>query len=118
MAKNNNNIKTVSMLLRVGLSFVFIYAGVSSLRHPLVWEGFLPTFLTNHLLPSMLIKIFAVYELLLGVWLISGTYLKYSALLCTLTLAGIIISNPGQLFTTFRDVGLAFMSLSLFFFER
>lgn len=113
-----NNVAIASWVLRLGLAFVFLYAGISSLMHPLIWVGFLPTFLTKAITATTLIKIFAVYELALAVWLLSGKLLKYSALLCALTLAGIVTTNFGQLVTTFRDVGLTAMALALFFVEK
>lgn len=118
MKKSINTTNVTPWLLRAGLAVVFLYAGISSLQHPLEWVGFLPTFLTKAIAATTLIKVFAIYELVLAVWLISGKLLKYSALLCALTLAGIIVTNPSQLITTFRDVGLAFMALALFFAER
>jgi hypothetical protein len=108
----------VAVLLRVGLLLVFLYAAISSLRQPLVWEGFLPTFLTKSITASTLLKLFSIYELALVVWLASGKYTRYCALLCTITLLGIVVSSPSQLLTTFRDVGLAFMSLALYFVEQ
>lgn len=118
MRNNISNTNVTSWLLRLGLAAVFLYAGISSLQHPLEWVGFLPTFLTKAVAATTLIKVFAIYELVLAIWLISGKLLKYSALLCALTLAVIVITNPSQLITTFRDMGLAFMALALFFAER
>ena len=118
MKKNINNPKIASWLLRIGLAAVFLYASISSLQHPLEWVGFLPTFMTKAVTATTLIKVFAIYELGLAVWLISGKLLKYSALLCALTLGGIVVTNPTQLITTFRDIGLAFMALALFFVEK
>src|SRR5579863_6645187 len=97
-----SNLDITSWLLRIGLAVVFLYASISSLQHPLEWVGFLPTFMTKTIAATTLIKLFAVYELALSGWLISGKLLKYSALLCALTLAGIVITNPSQLITTFR----------------
>lgn len=118
MKKNTSDTNVTSWLLRIGLAVVFLYAGISSLQHPLEWVAFLPTFLTKAVAGTTLIKVFAIYELVLAIWLISGKLLKYSALLCALTLAGIVITNPSQLITTFRDIGLAFMALALIFLDR
>jgi uncharacterized membrane protein YphA (DoxX/SURF4 family) len=118
MKKNISSTNITSWLLRAGLAIVFLYAGVSSLQHPFDWVSFLPFFLTKAIAATTLIKLFAIYELALAIWLISGKLLKYSSLLCALTLAGIVITNPHQLLTTFRDVGLAFMALALFFAEK
>lgn len=64
-----------------------------------------------------MVKIFAVYEVILGLWLVSGFYLKWAAMLCALTLAGIVVLNPHDLIVTFRDIGLAFAALALVFIE-
>lgn len=106
---------TSAILLRSGLAIVFLYAAASSLRTPLDWVGYLPHFLTNHIHAVTLVKIFAIYELILALWLLSGHYIKYAAILCTLTLFGIVATNPHQLIVTFRDIGLAFMALALAF---
>ena len=118
MSKPANNPGMVSWLLRIGLAFVFLYAATASLQHPLVWAVYLPAFMTKAIAATTLIKILAVYELALVVWLLSGRLLRYCALLCALTLTGIVITNPTQLITTFRDVGLVFMALALFFVEK
>lgn len=112
-----SNPKFISWLLRIGLAFVFLYVGISSLQHPLEWVGFLPNFLSKAVAASTLIKMFAVYDIALALWLLSGRLLKYGALLCALTLAGIVVTNLSQLITTFRDVGLMFTALALFLVE-
>lgn len=102
-------------LLRLGLAFVLGYAGISSFQHPLEWVGYMPHFLTAHIAATTLLKPFAVFELLLAVWLVSGKFVRYAALLAALLLAGIVVLNPSQLIITFRDVGLFCMALALFF---
>src|ERR1700722_2121454 len=103
MSKPINNLNMTSWLLRIGLAIGFLYASISSLQHPLEWVGFLPTFMTKAVAATTLIKVLALYELGLVVWLISGKLLKYGALLCAVTLAGIVVVNLSQLITTFRD---------------
>jgi uncharacterized membrane protein YphA (DoxX/SURF4 family) len=99
--------------LRLGLAFVFAYAGVSSLQQPLEWVGYLPSFMTQLIDAMLLIKLLAVYELLLAAWLLSARFTRYAALLSAATLAGILVANIGQLIITFRDVGLVLMALAL-----
>lgn len=115
--KNQKDIIITSGLLRGGLAVVFMYAALNSLMHPQEWAGFLPTF-THSLLNSItLIKLVALYELGLVIWLISGWKIRYAGLICAITLAGIVIATPSQLIVTFRDAGLACMGLALFFLE-
>jgi hypothetical protein len=112
---NKQNLPGV--LLRIGLALVFLYAALDSLKEPLIWTGYLPGFMTSVFKPVMAVRILAVYELLLAAWLLSGKYKKYAALVCSLTLAGIIAANTKQLIITFRDIGLLFAALALFFLE-
>ena len=116
-ARNIAHNKTSALLLRTGLAVVFLYAAVSSFKTPLDWTSYLPHFLTSSISAVTLVKIFAVYEIILGLWLVSGFYLKWAATLCALTLAGIVVVNPHDLIVTFRDIGLVFAALALVFID-
>ena len=61
----------------------------------------------------MLLRFFSVVEILLSVWLLSGKYARYAALLSAVMLGGIVLAQPGDLLITFRDIGLMFMALAL-----
>lgn len=101
-------------LLRVGLGLVFLYAAIATFTQPFEWAGYVPTAVL-HVAPVMLVlRIMAIYELLLSIGLLSGLYVRYTSMLCTLTLGAIVIANPSQFVVTFRDLGLAFASLALF----
>ncbi len=118
MEKYLKNVNSPFYLIRAGLVFVFLYAAVSTLMHPLEWVGFLPSVITNNFNAITFVKLLAIYEIVLVVWLVSGKYLKYTALIVSLTLIGIIITNLNQLIVTFRDVGLLFAALALFVHEN
>lgn len=116
-SKNLHNPAIATWALRAGLIFVFLYAGVESLLHPLEWTGYLPGFLVSHFSSTLLIRGFAIVEIVLAAWLIVGKYLKIAAALCALMMIGILIVNTGQLIVTFRDVGLALMAVALVFID-
>lgn len=103
------------LLLRAGLAIVFVYAAISSFVSPEDWVSYLPRFLTDHVSASTLLPIFSVYELALAVWLVSGVAVRYAALLCAATLAGIVVSNFSLLPISFRDIGLLMAALALAF---
>lgn len=113
--KDLHNPAVSQLLLRLGLGFVFAYAGVSSLKDPNEWVGYLPNFLAAVSYVSVIMRVFAVVELGLAVWLVSGKFVHYAALLAAAMLAGILLANPANLIITFRDVGLVAMALALFF---
>lgn len=104
---------TASLLLRLGLAFVFLYAAFGSLFNPEAWASYLPSFILKTSFAFTLLKVFSVYEVGLSLWLLSNKYTQYAAILCALTLAGIILAQPSGLFITFRDIGLLFMAVTL-----
>lgn len=105
------------LLLRVGLAVVFIYAAVGSLMHPALWVGYLPSFIEKMSDAMNLLKLFAVFEVALALWILSGKFVKYAALVATVMFVGIVLAQPGNLIITFRDIGLAFMALALAFMQ-
>lgn len=103
------------LLLRLGLSIIFLYAAISSLHSPLDWVGYLPSFWRGSPHATSLLRIFSVYEILLALWLLSGRYVRYAGLLCALTLAAIVVSNFSLFAISFRDIALVFAALALAF---
>jgi uncharacterized membrane protein YphA (DoxX/SURF4 family) len=101
------------LFLRLGLAIVFLYAAISSTLNPNEWIGYLPPLLTDRSDGAVLLKFFSVYELILAAWLLSGVCVRYAALLCAATLAGIVVSNISLFAISFRDIGLAFAALAL-----
>jgi uncharacterized membrane protein YphA (DoxX/SURF4 family) len=99
------------LLLRLGLIIVFAYAAVGSLSRPDDWIGYLPQ---QSLMPaSLLLKLFAIYELALVVWLISAVRLRWAAWLSALTMLGVVLVNPALFAITFRDLAIACAALAL-----
>ncbi|HUS26071.1 MAG TPA: DoxX family membrane protein [Nevskiaceae bacterium] len=102
-----------ALLLRLGLATIFLYAAISSFVNPQDWVGYLPHFLATQSYANDLLKLFSLYELALAAWLLSGVYVRYAALLCAATLAGIVVSNFHLFAITFRDIALIFAALAL-----
>lgn len=101
------------LLLRAGLSVILLYAAISSFANPQDWVGYLPGVLTDRFSADVLLKLFSVYELALAAWLLSGVYVRYAALVCVATLAGIVVTNFELFAITFRDIALIFAALAL-----
>jgi uncharacterized membrane protein YphA (DoxX/SURF4 family) len=107
------NKKLTPIFLRLGLAIMFLYAAISSFVDPREWVGFLPVILTDRIDAETLLHIFSVYELAIAAWLLSGVYVRYAALLCAVTLAGIVVTNFELFAISFRDTGLMFAALAL-----
>jgi uncharacterized membrane protein YphA (DoxX/SURF4 family) len=104
----------VSLILRIALAFVFLYASISSFLSPSDWIGYMPSFMRGIVPDQLLLTGFSVYELGLALWLLSGLCARYAALLTAATLIGIVVLNPALLPITFRDVGLFIAALALY----
>jgi hypothetical protein len=98
------NPKLPAWLLRGGLATVLIYAGISSLVTPEDWIGYLPGLVTDIIDGELFLKLFALYQLGLAVWLLSGYYLHFAALVALAMFSGILLGNLSLLAITFRDI--------------
>jgi len=105
---------TVSLILRIALASVFLYASISSFISPSDWIGYMPKFTRGIVSDQLLLGSFSAFELALSAWLLSGLYAKYAALLAAAMLAGIVALNPALLPITFRDIGLFIAAIGLF----
>ena len=112
------NQKTVAIfLLRAAIASVFFYAAIASFITPDNWVGYFPIFLRHMIPQGLLLPGFSVYELALAMWLLSGKYIFYAAILACITLLGIIIFNIDQLDIVFRDFAIILSAASLAVFS-
>lgn len=111
--KEMNRKNLVIFLLRIGLAFVFLYAGISILTNPTSWIGFIPKFMEVFVSGYTILYAHAFFDIVLGIWLLYWKKIFYASVLCSLNLLGIILFNLGSLDIIFRDLGLLFSSLAL-----
>lgn len=109
-----NKGSNVSLLLRAALAFVFLYAAISSFISPNDWIGYMPRFMRGIVPDQLLLSGFSLVEIGLSLWLLSGFYVKYAALLAAAMMIGIVVLNPLLLPITFRDIGLFIAALALY----
>jgi len=111
---DRQNIRRARWLLRIGLAAVFLYAAVGATLAPDQWIGFLPPMIAHVLGAALALKLFALFQLVMAVWLMTGWLGKWAALVTGLTMAGIILTNLAALEVTFRDVAIGFAAAALF----
>ena len=111
--KKPNRNALVSFFLRAGLAVVFLYAGIASLISPENWVGFIPQFIQNNFPSSILLILFSVYEISIGLWLLSNKKIFYASILSSATMLLIIIFNFSVFDVVFRDIAILFMAISL-----
>ena len=104
------------LLIRAGLAFVFMYAGVAIFIEPANWVGYLPLFLEDIGLGLSLnewLKVHGVFDIVLGVWILSGLWRAYAGVIAGVTFVLITgFSGTESLVVTFRNIGLACMAFS------
>lgn len=114
---NPGNVKKINpaLVLRVGIGGTLVYAGTSILVNTQNWIGFVPRWLTDFsgISVETLLIIHGVFELILGLFLIFGFFLKISSLLSFFDFFSIIVLAGIDL-VTFRDFGLLMAALALF----
>lgn len=101
------------LFLKLGLAFVFLYAGISALISPADWIGFIPDWLPTIIPKETMLMLHAIFEVGLGIWLLSSWKGFFAAGIAALDLLMITIMNFSILSVVFRDVGLIFAASAL-----
>ncbi len=109
------NAKYGFIILRITLAVVFLWFGVQQLYVPTEWAGFVPEFLGKVMSPAIFVLLNGVVEVLFGMLLLSGFYVRFVSFILAIHLFGIAISM-GYTPIMVRDVGLSLATLAVFFF--
>lgn len=102
-----------SLLLRIGLAFVFTYAATEFALDPAAGMHYIPPFISSAVPPLILLRTLEIYEVILSFWLLSGKLHKYAGILAAVTLFGITSLNLASLNVLFRNVAIIFAGLAL-----
>ncbi len=108
-----SNQRIVLFLLRLSIASVFLYAAIAATLQPDNWIGYIPPVVRKILSAQLLLIGFSLYELVLGVWILSDWKTMYAASLAALTLLDIIAANITQTDILFRDFAIFFAALAL-----
>ncbi len=112
---NKNQLAILS--LRIGIAFALLYAGISIFLNPLAWIGFVPGFVRN-IAGNNALYAHAVFDIFLGLWLLSNQKTFYAASLTALNLFFITIFNFSAMEIVFRDVTVFFACIALALMTR
>ena len=109
-------------ILRLGLAIVFLYFAISQILDQSRWIYLVPdrffNFYINEILKSKLVFVNGIFDVIIALSLLSGTFLKIFSILGFFHLVSITIFSLGFEPSGIRDLGLAFAMLSLFFLSR
>jgi uncharacterized membrane protein YphA (DoxX/SURF4 family) len=110
--------KIAYLMLRIGLSIVFLYFGISQLINPESFIGWLPKEVSLlPIPPRAFVVLNGGFEVFFGTMLLIGIFRKLSALLLGTHLFFITLSI-GFTEIGIRDLGLSLAALSLVFFQE
>jgi hypothetical protein len=112
---DNNRLATV--LLRIGLAFVLVYASVEIYIHPENFLKYIPKLILQSVPINHFLDSFGIIEVMLAVWLLSGWKGHYPSFLCVLMMVGIVAFNMEHFNVLFRNVAIAFGGMALVFLE-
>jgi len=106
-------IKSAPAILRLSVSFIFLWFGVNQLANPQWFIGYLPLWSLKIVSASTLLVINGLVEIVLGLLLLLGIAVRLSALLLSLHLLSITLSL-GYNDVAVRDLGLTLATFSVF----
>ena len=110
--------KTISLILRLSLAFSFLYPAINGFFEPYNWTGYFPSFLQDITTDTTLLLLFALFEITIALWLISGWKLVYASTITTLTLLAIVTFNFSEIDVLFRDIPIAMMGIALIILHK
>lgn len=107
-------------LLRLGLAFVFLYAGINIFLEPSSWIGFVPKWIENFgLSRELALYAHAVGDIVVALGMLSGRKHFWAGISAFAMLFSIVLFNGlPLLLITFRDIGLAFAALAYAFYKK
>lgn len=104
-------------LMVAAMAFIFITFGVWELINPQFWNSYVPSFLYAFNL-NTLVTIHGAVLTLAGLWLLSGKFRKYAAILSTLIMleiVGSLVLESGFSPLLVRDATILIVSVALIF---
>lgn len=103
------------LILRLGLGITFVLTSILILKDDDKWAHMVPDWFAKYV-PS--VRTFMIgtawFDLLVGIWLLSGYFTGFAAIVAAIHLLGVLIATGHHTFhETYRDIGLLFMAVAL-----
>jgi uncharacterized membrane protein YphA (DoxX/SURF4 family) len=108
-----SKLSLAQFILRFGLAFSFLYAGIAGMIEPGNWIGYFPPFLRDLASDNILLWSWGLFEIVIGLWILSGKKIFIPSLLASLSLVGLIATNLGAMDIIFRDISILTVSIAL-----
>jgi len=112
---NKNLPQYAPAILRLSISFIFLWFGINQLINPQWFMGYLPLWALKIASASTILVINGLFELALGLLLLLGIAVRISSLLLSLHLFLISLSL-GYNDLMIRDLGLSLVTFTVFLY--
>lgn len=100
------------LLLKIGISFAFLYPAISAFINPALWIGYVPTWIDVFIPRDTFLPIFSAFEII-----IAGGVLFFNkaipSVIAGIMLVSIVIFNRNEFSVVFRDLAIAFAAFAL-----
>lgn len=100
-------------LLRLGLSYVFLFVAISTLLNPNSFAHYVPQFVGQLIPANLFLIVYGVFEVFLALWLLSGLKTLYAALIAAAILFVLTALNFNDFGILFRNVAIFYAALAL-----
>ena len=109
----------ISLILRLGLAFAFLYPAISAVFNPFAWIGYFPQF-AHIIIPNdaLLLHLFGAIEIVIGLWLLYGKHIFYPSVAAAAMLFFIVVFNFSQMDIVFRDLSIFAIAVALVVLHR
>lgn len=101
------------LILRIGVSFAFLYPPISALSDPYSWIGYFPHFMRGYVPDMVLLHAFGALEAVIALWILSGRRIFWPAAAAAAMLVAIVALNTFEFELLFRDLSIAAAALAL-----
>lgn len=102
-----------TLLLRIAVAFAFLYPPFDALSNPNAWISYFPQFMRGYVPDMTLLYSWAVLEVIIAVWILSGKRIFLPSALATVLLCLIVAFNFSLMEIVFRDLSIALVALTL-----
>lgn len=102
-----------SFLIRIGLAFVFTYAAIFMTLSPGKYMVYVPAFAKTLVPGYTLLHAFAIFEVILSLFLIIGRFTFIAAIISFLTMFSLTVVNLDKFPVLFRNVSIILSALAL-----
>ena len=104
--------KKAILLLKLGISFAFLYPAVSAFIDPALWIGYVPSWIELFISRDTFLPIFSAFEIVIALGVLFFNK-ALPSIIAGLMLVSIVVFNRSEFSVVFRDLVIASTAFAL-----